>query len=83
MALIRGVNSNFPCPVCLIPGDQLTDLSTNYTLRTTESMKKIYDDAQNLNATQRENLLKAHGLRDVSVCEFQHTTLSTQLILLY
>jgi Plavaka transposase len=67
IALIRGINSKFPCPICLVPGDQLTNLTDKFTLRTTESMKNVYDEAQLLNATEREKLLKEYGLRNVKV----------------
>lgn len=69
MALIRGFGSYAPCPVCLIPGDQLANLSINFPLRTKESMIKYYQDAQDpdLNASEREQILKGIGLRDVEV----------------
>jgi hypothetical protein len=70
MALIRGFGSYAPCPVCLIPGDQLTNLSTNFPLRTKEQMIKYYQDAQDpdLNAVEKEQILKDIGLRNVEVC---------------
>ncbi|KAG1852470.1 hypothetical protein DFJ58DRAFT_728542 [Suillus subalutaceus] len=40
MALIRGLKSGCPCPVCLVPREALTDHSTTYPKRTVE-------DAQN------------------------------------
>jgi hypothetical protein len=67
IALIRGTNSKFPCPICLVPNDQLTNLTDKFALRTTELMKKVYDEAQLLNLTEREQLLKEHGLRNVEV----------------
>ncbi|KAF8812136.1 hypothetical protein BYT27DRAFT_7221243 [Phlegmacium glaucopus] len=65
IALIRGINSKFPCPICLVPGNELTNLTDKFALRTTETMKKVHDEAQLLNATEREQLLKDHGLRNV------------------
>ncbi|KAF8896734.1 hypothetical protein CPB84DRAFT_1681981 [Gymnopilus junonius] len=65
MTLIRGLGSNGPCPVCLVPPDELADLSKTFNLRTKENMMKIYKQAQELNATDKEELLKIYGLRDV------------------
>jgi hypothetical protein len=68
MALIRGINSLFPCPVCLVPGDKLSDLSVTFPLRTTEAMKAVYEEANNApNAAEKEAILKESGLRDVKV----------------
>ncbi|KAG1744080.1 uncharacterized protein EDB91DRAFT_1236611 [Suillus paluster] len=34
MALIQGLNSACPCPICLVPREELTNLSTTYPKRT-------------------------------------------------
>ncbi|EDQ99252.1 uncharacterized protein LACBIDRAFT_316752 [Laccaria bicolor S238N-H82] len=65
IALIRGVNSKFPCPVCLIPGDQLANLSSDFPLRFSSDMEKIYKSTIGLNASETEETLKNVGLRDV------------------
>ncbi|KAF8900821.1 hypothetical protein CPB84DRAFT_1815310 [Gymnopilus junonius] len=65
MALIHGLQSYAPCPVCLIPGDELSNLSQAFELRTVEKMKQIYQEAQKMNAASKEELLKKYGLRDV------------------
>ncbi|KAF8971925.1 hypothetical protein BDZ97DRAFT_1901552 [Flammula alnicola] len=69
MALIRGIGSLFPCPVCLVPQDELSDLLKEFEPRTTTSMKKVYEEAQELGRLKRadakEAKLKSHGLRDV------------------
>jgi len=68
MALIRGINSHYPCPVCLVPSEDLSDLSKIYPLRTTEKMKEIYDTAQEADTiAEREVILKEYGLRNVEV----------------
>jgi len=67
MALIRGVKANYPCPVCLVPKEELSNLSKTYELRTTAGMQGIWSAAQEMNATQREQHLREHGLRDVQV----------------
>ncbi|KAF8884263.1 hypothetical protein CPB84DRAFT_1750433 [Gymnopilus junonius] len=65
MALIRGLKGSMPCPVCLAPQLNLIDLSETYELRTKELMMKIYERAKKLNASEKEELLKEYGLRDV------------------
>ena len=67
MALIRGLNSHAPCPVCLVPGNQLADLSTAFELRTKEKMMDHYRRAQDVNVAQGDAILKAIGLRNVEV----------------
>ena len=70
MVVIRGFGSYAPCPVCLIPGDQLANLSTIFPLRTKEQMIKYYKEAQDpdLNVAEKEQILKGIGLRSVEVC---------------
>ncbi|KAF9554728.1 hypothetical protein CPC08DRAFT_696425 [Agrocybe pediades] len=66
MALNRGNKANFPCPVCLVPKDSIPDLSKTFDLRTNKSMEEAYNrSAQGMNATDREELLKSLGIRDV------------------
>ncbi|KAJ3505987.1 hypothetical protein NLJ89_g7124 [Agrocybe chaxingu] len=65
MALTRGSNGSFPCPICLVPKASIPDLSITYRERTTEEMQRIWHDAQALNQTQREELLSQYSLRDV------------------
>ena len=66
MALIQGINSRFPCPVCLVPGDKLSDLSVTFPLHTTEAMKAVYEEANKApSAAVKEAILKESGLQDV------------------
>jgi len=68
MALIRGINSHYPCPVCLVPAEDLSDLSKIYPLRTTEKMKEVYETAQGAETmAAKEVILKEYSLRDVEV----------------
>ena len=68
MTLIRGLGSKAPCPVCFVPRDQLTNLSETFEQQTKENMWKIYEDTKELNAMDKEELLKTFGLREVEVC---------------
>lgn len=70
MAVIRGLRSARPCPVCLISSEDLSDLSIIAARRTPTAMKKIYDEAKKLNKKDQEELLKAYGLRNVEVSRF-------------
>lgn len=68
MAAIRGVNSLFPCPICLVPEAELLDLGEKYPLRTTQTMKKVVEEASEMRtAAEAEAHLKAHGLRPITV----------------
>ena len=67
MALIRGIKANYPCPICLVPKEELSNLSKVYELRTTADMQGIWSEAQEMNSTQREQHLQEYGLRDIQV----------------
>lgn len=67
MALTRGVLASFPCPVCLVPRDMQSRISALFTLRDTWNMEQLWRAAQAVNATQREDMLRGAGLRDVEV----------------
>lgn len=69
MAAIQGVNSKFPCPICLVPHTKLLNLSQQYPLRTTKSMQEVFNTAATLNRTESEALLKDVGLCSVKVCD--------------
>lgn len=67
MALIRGTNSNFPCPVCLIPNEKLHD-GIVYDCRTSESMEEVYKTAEAMSTVERrEEYLKSYGLQYIKV----------------
>ncbi|EDR03927.1 uncharacterized protein LACBIDRAFT_306610 [Laccaria bicolor S238N-H82] len=65
LALTEVEEHKFPCPVCLVPGDQLVNLSTDFPLRTSSEMERIYQSTKDLNIGQTDEILKAFGLRDV------------------
>ena len=68
MALIRGVGSLFPCPRCLIPEVKLGDPSANAPLRTAANTKATIQEARGKKLLgEKEEILKAAGLRDVDV----------------
>jgi hypothetical protein len=68
MALIRGVNSLYPCPRCLIAHTEQRDLSVTAPLRTTANAKATVQEAREYRLVEdREKTLKDAGLRDVDV----------------
>ena len=80
MALIRGVKSKFPCPVCLVPHTQMCDGST-HPLHTAESMQKVYEEAQEMESSADwQKHLKQYGLHNVKVQRI-HLTMTSYWIL--
>jgi hypothetical protein len=66
MALIHG-NGDVPCPVCLVAKEKMNTGAVG-TLRTTGTMKGIYDQATPMGSTERNKFLQGYGLRYVEVC---------------
>jgi hypothetical protein len=74
MALIRGTQSLFPCPICLVPNDKQSDLSGTHMLRTAEQTIAHLNVANELpRAADRNTYLQGYGLRDVEVRLFAYT----------
>ncbi|KAG1800758.1 uncharacterized protein HD556DRAFT_1430154 [Suillus plorans] len=65
MVLIRGLHSNCPCPICLVPSTKLSDLSTVYPTRTIEDAKAFLE-LYSRDRVAGEAVLKAHGLRPIA-----------------
>lgn len=71
MALTRGANSKFPCPVCLVPKEEMCK-GIGYPLCTTKTMQEVYNTAKEAGTAEAsENLLKGVGLCGVEVCKLQ------------
>lgn len=68
MSLIRGGHqSDFPCPVCLVPNAHMSDGST-HPLRTSKSMQKVFNEAAAMaTKAEQDKYLQGYGLRDVKV----------------
>ncbi|KAH9039002.1 hypothetical protein EDB85DRAFT_1860186 [Lactarius pseudohatsudake] len=76
MSLTRGAMSNFPCPICLVKHDKLTDLTKNWPRRTAAHTQEIVQQAQSFTrARDCEALLSKFGLRNVQnvFWQLQHT----------
>ncbi|KAJ3555276.1 hypothetical protein NP233_g12248 [Leucocoprinus birnbaumii] len=67
MALIRGFQGSFPCPVCLVPAGSQPHLTTQFPLRTQEDTQDTVRKARaaGMNKTMAEQILKEKGLRRV------------------
>lgn len=66
MALLKGINGKCPCPVCLIPGENLLDLHNAYPLRQVSHGQSVMMDTT-LRQTQKSAQLKPLGLRAIQV----------------
>ncbi|KAH9858046.1 hypothetical protein C2E23DRAFT_719166 [Lenzites betulinus] len=66
MALIRGVNGLFPCPICLVPKDQLAEYDLIFPLRNGAEVQKILEKALSEKTKYAcEAVLKETSLRPV------------------
>jgi hypothetical protein len=69
VSLTRGVKAKFPCPVCLVPKDELSNLSKLHQLRHQQEMQEIVTNAMTPGVLvgECERQLKAFGLRPIYV----------------
>ncbi|KAI6095858.1 hypothetical protein F5141DRAFT_1191180 [Pisolithus sp. B1] len=66
MALVRGVKSNFPCPMCLVPCDDISKFPAQCELHTSAKVIKVLQEARSQETTEkREQILMQQGLCDV------------------
>ncbi|KAG1876519.1 hypothetical protein DFJ58DRAFT_720982 [Suillus subalutaceus] len=65
MSLIRGHHSKCPCPVCLVPLEELSELSKTFAFRSVEEAIAALN-VYKVSKAQGEELLKALGLRAVT-----------------
>jgi hypothetical protein len=64
----RAFPANHPCTKCLVPIDELHNLSARYELRTQENMTRVRDQVKaEPRVTYKESLLRAAGLHDIDV----------------
>ncbi|KAJ7509461.1 hypothetical protein B0H11DRAFT_2168801 [Mycena galericulata] len=66
MTLIRGLQALYPCPICFVPWNEQSDLSTEHPRRTAEDSKQKLQEARACQTlAQREEILKENSLQDV------------------
>lgn len=73
MALIRGLMGLYPCPICLVPKDNQSDLSLamTFALRTqSDSQDHVKDALKSTTVEAAEAILKKRSLRPVKVFKF-------------
>lgn len=70
MALIRGLQSKFPCPICLIPKDQLSKLQVYPAQYPTQSQAIVSSARDASNVEECERILKEYSLHNVDVSYF-------------
>jgi hypothetical protein len=68
MGLNRGYKGLQPCPKCHVPSNELHNLRGSWPLRTSIETQQLIQIGRSMNASGREALLKANGIRDVDVC---------------
>ncbi|KAJ7681176.1 hypothetical protein B0H17DRAFT_1161164 [Mycena rosella] len=66
MALIRGLQALYPCPICFVPWNEQSDISAEHPKRTGQDSKAKLEAARACKtAADREAILKENSLRDV------------------
>ncbi|KAI6099252.1 hypothetical protein EV401DRAFT_2061862 [Pisolithus croceorrhizus] len=66
MALVHGIKSNFPCPMCLVPHDDISKFPAQCELHTSVEVIKVLQEAQSQETTEkREQILMQQGLCDI------------------
>ncbi|KAG2150890.1 hypothetical protein DEU56DRAFT_908528 [Suillus clintonianus] len=67
MSLIRGIKCLWPCPVCLVPHDQLLNTLKCYPCWTSAQLQEVLKAARDeATAEEKEEKLKEYGLRDIA-----------------
>ncbi|KAJ7613491.1 hypothetical protein FB45DRAFT_1112023 [Roridomyces roridus] len=66
MALIRGLQCLYPCPICFVPWNEQDDLSQEHPKRSATETQEILKEARaKRTVAEKEEILKDHGMRDV------------------
>ena len=84
MSLICGANGLFPCPICLVPKDQLKMIWREFEKRTGAKAKELLVQSREAQTAKKsEEILKNWSLRDIDVCIDIIMLLKILLIYLY
>jgi hypothetical protein len=71
----RAYPANFPCPRCMVHREQLDDLLDDSLPRTTDWMRRVYEEAQTKHTKgEKDQLLRDHGLHSVEVGSLAYPT---------
>lgn len=60
MALTRGVKSDYPCPVCLVPREKMDDLWVRAPLRTAIESSRLYEEAMKATTLEAQNAISVY-----------------------
>ena len=64
----RAALANYPCPKCLVHKDELHHVSKEFSVRTSESMRAVIQEASVApTKAKKEKKLQDHGLHDIEV----------------
>jgi hypothetical protein len=70
MALICGTTSKWPCPICFVSADELSNITKTWMLRTAVHTQDVLRQAHAIQSvTEHEKLLTEHGIRDVDMSD--------------
>ena len=68
MSLIRGGMGLFPCPICLVPKNELSKYDSQWRKRTGEEAQRLLDNALAKGTLhEREEILQGWSLRPIQV----------------
>lgn len=70
MALIRGHLGKCPCPICLVPNTELSNLSQKWPERDPNKIRAIVTRVKSSKQKQdKDKILQSQGLRPIIVCK--------------
>ncbi|KAI6099065.1 hypothetical protein F5141DRAFT_1190670 [Pisolithus sp. B1] len=68
MALVHGIKSNFPCPMGLVPRNDISKFPAQCELHTSAKVIKVLQEARSQETTEkREQILMQQGLHDIDL----------------
>jgi len=69
-ALTRGTKAKFPCPRCLVPASEMSNLHESWPLRTQRQSKETYELAVMLRS-RGDKKMAEEGLQNIGLCNVQ------------
>ncbi|KAG6908211.1 hypothetical protein DXG01_005683 [Tephrocybe rancida] len=63
--LTRGIKAHFPCPICLIPRKEMSNLLKRYKKRSGKESRVLVLKALTMSATAADDYLKSYSLRPI------------------
>lgn len=76
---VRSAQADHPCATCLVYKADLNRLRVNFQPRLTAAMRSVLEKVRNApTKSHAEDILRAHGLHDMSVSGFIYAMLDTR-----